>query len=156
MCIRDRDLAYSKLSSASGKVDYLPTTNAVNQNVSVGAPVGGVVSIIPGSSTNEVQIRTPEGLVFTVMHMSSVDASLNGKSVAPGTPIGVMDGVGAGGVKHVHLGVFKNEGIVDANDVAKSSRVYYDPQEVMSLGTQGRYVIRDNSRITLDVAVDNK
>lgn len=148
------DLAYSKLNSATGKVDYLATTHAVNQNVSLGAPVGGVLTIVPGSSTNEVRIVTPAGLVFSIMHMSGVDSSLNNKQVAPGTPIGMMDGVGAGGVKHAHLSVFQNEIIKDKDGVQKQGLVYYDPQEVMSLGTSGRYVIKDNSRLKPDGAVD--
>lgn len=86
------DLGYSQLNTTTGKVDYLPTTKPANQNVSLGAPVGGVLTIVEGSSTNEVRITTPAGVVFSVMHMTGLDKSLNNMQVAPGTPIGTMDG----------------------------------------------------------------
>ena len=50
------DYGYSQLNTTTGKVDYRSTTHAANQNVSVGAPVGGVLTIVRGSSTYKMTV----------------------------------------------------------------------------------------------------
>ena len=147
------DYGYSQLNTTTGKIDYLRTKDPVNQNVSLGAPVGGVLTIVEGSSTNEVRITTPAGVVFSVMHMSGLDKSLNNMQVAPGTPIGTMDSYGAQGVVHAHLNVFKEVEVQNANGTTTKQTRYYDAQEVIDLGTTGRYVVKEDTGKRPEVAV---
>ena len=52
------DLAYSRLNPLTGAIDYLPTRHAANQNVSVGAPISGVVHVVGGKKRlNSMRVR---------------------------------------------------------------------------------------------------
>ncbi|MES2951817.1 MAG: hypothetical protein V4858_25095 [Pseudomonadota bacterium] len=72
------DLGYSQLNTTTGNVDYLRTREPVNQNVSLGAPVGGVLTIVEGSSTNEVRITTPAGVVLLLLISLSLTSAFAG------------------------------------------------------------------------------
>src|SRR2546428_5796454 len=134
------DLIYGELQP-DGAVKYLGATASANQNVSIGAPVDGVMHFV-GGSTNQVTITREDGVVFALHHMTDIDLSLDGQFVTAGTHLGIMAGVRADAIVHDHLSIYSLEPVPGSAD--KVEKVFYDPQQFIELGPDGSDFVRQS------------
>jgi hypothetical protein len=107
-----------------GTVKYVNTTQAVNKNVLIGAPVDGTLRIIQENSNSPVKIAVivaANGDEYVVRHMDNLPEALSGTRIQAGTVIGTMSNSGTVAV-HDHLSIYSK-----AEIDGKTQRVALDP-----------------------------
>ncbi|RTL37460.1 MAG: hypothetical protein EKK53_21045 [Burkholderiales bacterium] len=88
------DALYAPYDPATGKLGYATSKDPVNQNVLIGAPVDGTLSIITEGKFKIAVITDSNKIQYVVRHMSNLADGLDGQFIQAGTVIGTMSNVG--------------------------------------------------------------
>ena len=157
------DILYGRLESVKSddqktrEVGNVASSNAINQNVLIGAPVDGVLRIVTERSGSKLAIvEGTDGVDYVIRHMSNLPTALDGQTVRAGTVVGTMSNVGMdGGAVHDHLSAYTYAQVdgqvqrvaVDPYtlyksnfDYSKTDMILLRDQQAVGYSTVGRYI----------------